>query len=371
MRKYEVDSVRSIALILLIFYHVIISFIPEAKVLAFIVNNEKDIFVDLLLTLSQALNIWRIPILFFIGGMALSFSSKNRSNKELIKERLKRIILPLTFCTFFISPIFFIIHQNYYNSDFFYLPIPGYLWFLNSIFYYSLIILPIISLRKRNNNLFNIFEKLLINKFMILFLFSAPMILIAGIFNPKEYPNFVNFAATPFLPFGFGFNIHGFFVGLLCFLIGFLFASSGDVFWNSVKNLKFITLILAAILFLQRLIFYQFPVWEGDPVAYSLQISNMLTAFESVCWMVSFTGLASSFLSKKNHVLTYMTAAIFPMYIFHMPVQNFIARFVYPLSITPILKFITVFSLTLLICIMLYEVVKRLKGFRIVFGLKP
>jgi uncharacterized membrane protein len=41
MRRYEVDSIRSIALILLIFYHVIISFIPETKALAFIVNNEK------------------------------------------------------------------------------------------------------------------------------------------------------------------------------------------------------------------------------------------------------------------------------------------------------------------------------------------
>jgi len=371
MRRYEVDSVRSIALILLIFYHVIISFIPETKALAFIVNNEKDIFVDLLVTLSQALNIWRIPILFFIGGMALSFSSKKRSNKELIKERLKRIMLPLTFCTFFISPIFFIIHQNYYNSDFFYLPIPGYLWFLNSIFYYSLIILPIISLRKRNNNLFNFLNNLLRNKFIMLFLFSAPMILIAGIFNPKEYPNFVNFAATPFLPFGFGFNIHGFFVGLLCFLIGFLFASSGDLFWNSVRNIKFITLILANTLFMQRLILYLLPVWEGGLGAYPLVVSNILIAFESVCWMLSMVGVASSFWNKKNRVLTYMAAAIFPMYIFHMPVQNFIARFVYPLSIAPILKFITVFSVTILVCIFLYEIVKRLKGFRIVFGIKP
>ena len=154
-------------------------------------------------------------------------------------------------------------------------------------------------------------------------------------------------------------------------MIGYLFASTGDVFWNSVKNLKFITLILAVILFLQRLIFYQFPSWEGGSVAYSLQISNMITAFESACWMISFIGLASSFLSKKNPILTYITAAVFPIYIFHMPVQFLVSSLVYPILFAPILKFITVFSLTLLICLMLYEVVKRLKGFRIVFGLKP
>jgi surface polysaccharide O-acyltransferase-like enzyme len=355
----------------LIFYHIVISFFPETKALAFIVNNEKDIFVDLLINLSQALNIWRIPILFFIGGMALSFSSKKRSNKELIKERLKRIMLPLTFCTFFISPIFFIIHQNYYNSDFFYLPIPGYLWFLNSIFYYSLIILPIISLRKRNDNLFNFLNNLLRNKFIMLFLFSAPMILIAGIFNPKEYSNFVNFAATPFLPLGFGFNIHGFFVGLLCFLIGFLFASSGDLFWSSVRKIKYITLVVATILFLQRVVFYIGPTWDNNPTAYPLLINNILTAFESVCWMLSFVGIASTFLNKKKPILTYMTSAVFPVYIFHLPVQNFLASLIYPLSIAPIIKLIILIFSTILVSVFLYEIVKRLRWFRVAFGIRP
>ena len=370
MRRFEIDSIRSIALLLLIFYHIIISFIPETIAIGFVVNSKSDNFTDYLLLFSQSLNIWRMPILFFIAGMALSFSSVKRSNKELIYERLKRIMLPLTFCSFFIVPLGYLVSANYYNSDFSYWPFPAYLWFLNSIFYYSLLIIPVIYFKKRNANVFNIVEKLLSNKFMILFLFSFPLVLIAGIFNPKDYSNFVNFPALPFLPLG-DFNAHGFFVGLVCFMIGYLFASTGDVFWNLVKNLKFITLIFAAILFLQRLIFYQFPVWEGEPVAYSLQINNMLTAFESVCWMVSFTGLASSFLSKKNPILTYITAAVFPIYIFHMPVQFLVSSLVYPISYAPILKFITVFSLTLLICLMLYEVVKRLKGFRIVFGLKP
>ena len=370
MRRFEIDSIRSIALLLLIFYHIIISFIPETIAIGFVVNSKSDDFIDYLLLLSQSLNIWRMPILFLISGMALSFSSKKRNNKELIYERLKRIMLPLTFCSFFIVPLGYLVSANYYNSDFSYWPLPAYLWFLNSIFYYSLLLLPVIYLKKRNGNIFNIVEKLLINKFMILFLFSSPLILIAGIFNPKDYSNFVNFPALPFLPLG-DFNAHGFFVGLICFIIGYLFASTGDVFWNSVKNLKFITLFFAVILFLQRLIFYQFPAWEGGSVSYSLQVSNILTAFESVCWMVSFTGLASSFLGKKNPILTYITAAVFPIYIFHMPVQFLISSLVYPTSLAPILKFITVFSLTISVCIILYEVVKRLQGFRIVFGLKP
>ena len=371
MRRYEVDSIRSIALILLIFYHIIISFIPETKGIFFIVNPDKlDLGVGLLTILSQALNIWRIPILFLIAGMAFYFSSKRRDNAQLIKERSVRILIPLFFCSTFITPIYFFIFANFYKTNFQYWPAPAYLWFLNSFFYYSLFALPIISLKKTNAKVFNIFNRLLKNKFSILFLFSIPMILIAGIFNPESYPNFVNFAGLPLLPVA-DFNIHGFFVGLVCFLIGFLLASSEDVFWNSVRSIKFITLILANILFLQRLFLYLLPVWGGNPGEYSLVVSNMLTAFEAVCWMLSLAGFASSFLNKKNRILTYMTAAIFPMYIFHLPVQQFLAVYIYPLKLAPSLKLILMFFLTTLICILLYEIVKRLKGFRVVFGLKP
>ena len=369
MRRYEIDSIRSIALILLIFYHIIISFVPETKAIGFIINKEKDGFVDLLLLLSPALNIWRMPILFLIAGMAFYFSSLRRNNKELFKERLVRIILPLTFCSFFIVPAGYFISGNYYNSDFKYWPFPAYLWFLNSIFYYSLFLLPLIYLNKKNTNLFNFFNNLLKNKYIVLMIFSIPMIMIAGILNPKDYSNFVNFASIPFLPLG-ELNIHGFFVGLFCFLAGFIFASSGDIFWDSVRNIKFITLILAIIFFFQRLLFFLIPSWGGDSTLYSLQISNILTAFESVCWMLSLSGFVSTYLNKKNNFLSYLTSAVFPIYIFHMPAQFLISSFIYPASIAPTLKFIIVFLTTILLCVVIYEIIKRIRGIKILFGIK-
>ena len=369
MRRYEIDSIRSIALILLIFYHIIISFVPETRAIGFIINKEKDGLIDLLLIISPALNIWRMPILFLIAGMAFYFSSRKRNNKELFKERLIRIMLPLTFCSFFIVPLGYFISENYYNSDFIYWPFPAYLWFLNSIFYYSLLLLPLISLNKKNANIINFFNNLLKNKYIMFMIFSIPMMIIAGIFNPKDYSNFVNFSGLPFLPIG-ELNIHGFFVGLLCFLIGFIFASSGNIFWDSVRNIKFITLILAIIFFSQRLLFFLIPNWEGDSTVYSLQISNILTAFESVCWILSFSGFASTYLNKKNNFLSYSTLAVFPIYIFHMPAQFLISSFIYPSSIAPTLKFIIVFLTTILLCVVTYEIIKRIRGIRILFGIK-
>ena len=50
------------------------------------------------------------------------------------------------------------------------------------------VLLPIIYLNK-NTNLFNFFNNLLKNKYIMLMIFSIPMIMIAGIFNPKDYSN--------------------------------------------------------------------------------------------------------------------------------------------------------------------------------------
>ena len=65
------------------FIFIIISFIPETIAIGFVVNSKSDDFTDYLLLFSQSLNIWRMPILFLISGMALSFSSVKRNNKEL------------------------------------------------------------------------------------------------------------------------------------------------------------------------------------------------------------------------------------------------------------------------------------------------
>ncbi len=51
------------------------------------------------------LNIWRIPLLFFVSGMGVCFALRRRDWKELLIDRSKRILLPLIFGSFFIVPI--------------------------------------------------------------------------------------------------------------------------------------------------------------------------------------------------------------------------------------------------------------------------
>ena len=53
-----------------------------------------------------------------------------------------------------------------------------------------------------------------------------------------------------------------------------------------------------------------------------------------------------------------------------MPAQFLISSFIYPASIAPTLKFIIVFITTILLCVVIYEIIKRIRGIKILFGIK-
>ena len=368
MRRYEVDSIRSIALLLLIAYHIVISFIVETKGIQFVVNPEgADDFTGLLIWFSQAINIWRLPILFLIAGMALKFSSERRTIRKLLNERTIRILVPLLFCSIFIVPLQGLVFSRFYNQDFFWFPNPGYLWFLFSIFVYVILALPMVYIVKNkfDNLQFKFIKKTLKIPFGVLLIFAIPLMFLATVFNPESYAFFV------WLPFFGIINPHGFFTGLACFILGFSFALSGDSFWDAVRKIKYFTLIIAIGLFCQRSFLFMFPVFEGITPAYPLIVNNVLTAFEASCWMITLTGFVSSYFNKSTKVLSYMTLAVYPMYIFHLPIQNFMATFIYPLSIAPILKFFLITIATIFFSLVMFEIIKRIPKFRLFFGIKP
>ena len=70
-RRYEIDAVRIIVLGLLILYHATIMFQPWAH---YLLIPQNDSAIEWLWNPMQLLNVWRIPILFVISGMALWYS---------------------------------------------------------------------------------------------------------------------------------------------------------------------------------------------------------------------------------------------------------------------------------------------------------
>ena len=251
------------------------------------------------------INIWRIPLLFIISGMGVCFAMRRRNWKELLKDRTKRILLPLIFGSFFIVPISGYLYQKFNNLDPMYFPNGGHLWFLGNIFFYVLILCPIFFVLKRNpdNVLFRCFKWVL--KFpAALYLFTLPFIIEAELVAPSQ--GFASYANTP----------HGFWLGLLAFLTGFIFISLGDVFWRAVERIKIIALGIAIPLFLVRMIVFQF----GGPF--------FITVIESWSWLFAVIGFGSTYLNRPSSALTYLSKAVYPVYILHMIFLNLSASLI-------------------------------------------
>ena len=92
-RRHDIDWLRVVTIGLLLIYHITIIFQPWAMFIGFTKSAES---VEALWTPMTMLNVWRIPLLFYVSGMGLYFAMRKRNWKQLFLERTKRILLPFT-----------------------------------------------------------------------------------------------------------------------------------------------------------------------------------------------------------------------------------------------------------------------------------
>ncbi len=229
-RRYDIDWLRVISIGLLLIYHIAIVFQPWGVLIQFVQSNQS---LESLWVPMSALNIWRIPLLFFVSGMGVCFAICKRDWKELLIERSKRILLPFLFGVFFIVPLHVIIWQNYYKQDLNYMPNPSHLWFLANIFIYVMVLSPVLFYLKRNENgkIMQSFKRLMKHPLGLLVVI-LPFILETLILNPDAFEMYA-------------FTWHGFFLGLLAFFFGFCFILSGSNFWQTILKWKWLFLSFA------------------------------------------------------------------------------------------------------------------------------
>tara|TARA_R110000796_G_scaffold104102_1_gene213729 strand:- start:92475 stop:93518 length:1044 start_codon:yes stop_codon:yes gene_type:complete len=343
-RRYDIDWLRVIAIGLLLIYHIAIIFQPWALFVRFI---KSDIAIDGLWDPMTMLNVWRIPLLFYVSGMGLYFAMKKRNWKALILERSKRILLPFVFGFIAITPLHFFIFQKYYKMPLNYYPSSSHLWFLGNIFIYVLLLSPIFFYLKKHS--IGIFQKTL-SKIMMYALgplsMSVFFVIEVGIIKPQLFELYAQ-------------TWHGFFVGLLAFFFGFLFVYSGVNFWQTVSKWKWLYIGIATILYCIR-----FTGFEGLTNIY-------FTAIESNCWILGVFGLGYQYLNTSSSLLSYLSQAAYPIYIIHMFVLFAGAWIILPLNIHPLLKFIGITLFTFIVCFLIYEgILKRIPVLRPLFGLK-
>jgi len=292
------------------------------------------------------LNVWRIPLLFFVSGMGVYFAMQQRNWKELIKERTFRIWLPFVFGTFAIVPLHVLLWKYYYKMELQYQYNPGHLWFLANIFAYVILLCPLLYYLKRNESgkVTHVIKAIFSHPLGLLVVLSA-FIAEALIIKPVPYELYAM-------------TTHGFVLGLLAFFFGFCFVLSGIVFWQMIQRWRWLLLALAVTGFGFR----QFYFGMATP-------SYMLVT-ESQAWILTVLAFGSKHLNHPGRALTYLSQAAYPVYILHMVFLYLGSLLIFPLSIAKPIQFVLVLLFTVAGCFLTYEIIRRVRYLRPLFGLK-
>ncbi len=342
-RRYDIDWLRVVAIGLLLIYHVAIGFQSWGVMIGFITTKTpwESLWIPMAL-----LNVWRIPLLFFVSGMGVYFALRNRNWKQLLQERASRILLPFVFGIFFIVPVHVYIWQLYYNLSPGYSYNPGHLWFLGNIFAYVVLLSPLFFYLKRHENgkVAAAIRKLLgtpLGLLPVIALFAAE----AFIIDPRP---FELYALT----------WHGFFLGLLAFLCGFCFVLSGKSFWQMLLKWRWFFLLTAAALFGLRMGYLK------------MNTPAYFVAVESNLWIFAIFAFGYKFLNHPGKALNYLSQAAYPVYIIHMVFLYLGSMFIFPLQMDVRLQFLLVLAFTVTGCFAAFEVIRRVRFLRPLFGLK-
>jgi acyltransferase-like protein len=345
MRRYDIDWLRVIAIAILLVFHIMIMFQSYANSVGFIQSS--NLLTILLIPLSF-FSVLRIPLLFFVAGMGVFFSLQRRSWLQLLGERTKRILVPLIFGSLVIVPIHKFIYVKYYSDSFTYTFDFGHLWFLFNIIMYVLWFLALFYFHKeiQSNKIFT-YLKRLIDRFP----FSIYLLAIPYLLQAFTIPSNIYYVLY------FDSRV-GLLLGGVAFILGYTFIALGEVFWISVSKIKYYSLGLAFILFLNRIL-----IIEGYG-------PHILTSVESISWIFGILGFGYTYLNKPSKILSYLSQAAYPIYILHMIFLYWGAYIIFPLNINVWASLLFIIFFTFFGCFISYEIIRRIFFIRPLFGLK-
>lgn len=342
-RRYDIDWIRVIAIGLLLIYHVAIGFQSWGIMIGFIANSKS--WESLWIPMAM-LNVWRIPLLFFVSGMGVYYAIQNRNWKQLLQERALRILVPFVFGVFVIFPISSYLWQRYYNFGENYAPNPGHLWFLGNIFVYVILFTPVFMYLKANEDgrIAQAIKKVFNNPLGLVIVVAA---FVAEVLLVKPIP-YEMYALT----------WHGFFLGLLAFFFGYCFVFSGTAFWNMILKARWLFVFAAIGLFTMRMLYFK----QLAP--------TYLLVIESNAWILSVFAFGYRYLNHPGKALNYLSQAAYPIYILHMIFLYLGSMLIFPLDINVHVQFVLVLTFTAAGCFGTYELIRRINFIRPLFGLK-
>lgn len=362
-RRYEIDWIRNISILLLFVYHTSVIFCRFGDF--YIISDNKSIFADIFIL---AMFVWYMPLLFFLAGASTHFALQKRDKKEYLIERIKRLLIPFIFGIIVIVPpqtylarlwrgevdISYLNHLKYFFtnigdfSGFDGKFTPAHLWFILYLFIISLIGVFIVNLLNKNKgkSINKLLKQKLSGKFSFLWLLVLSVI--ADIFPSVMGKSIVTC--------------------LLIFILGFIVYKDGE-YLNMIYINKNKYLCVAILISIVGAI-YTFYIREFAISELTWLIDSMLKNSMLIVMIITIVGYGMKYLNKTNKVLMYLNKASFPVYIIHQTVLLGIAYFIIPkVAVNGIAIFIII-VLSIFFTFLIYEICKRNKIISVLLGIK-
>lgn len=339
--------------------------------------------------------LWIMPLFFVLSGAAVFLSKGSDKTGEFIKSRFLRLLVPLIFIgTFIINPLYVYIErlssgeaasgffQWYpqffdgiygFGGNFAPLGQGTHLWYLEFLFIYSLILLPLFARSKKLG--ISYLSKLSIHfeKPWALFFLFLPISAVA--------------AAFEIIGLG-GLRVMGGWdpISYLLFLsYGYLIFSNAKI-GETIKKYSpiylAVAIILTALLLDSRFGFIlKIPgltrydlLNDGAllPLNQSLWIAvQALRGLLGWCWIIGLLGLGHRFLNFNNKFLAYGNEGVLPFYIMHHTIIYIIGYYIIQWSGNIGSKFLIISITSFTIIVAIYEIlIRRFNLLRFLFGMK-
>ena len=364
-RLYYVDWLRAIAIVFIFLYHSNRFFNDSSWHIA---NAQVSLGSAVLV---DTLNIFIMPLFFFLSGAAIYYSLKSRTVGGFLKERVLRVAVPWVIVGMFIVGPIQVYLERYthgqFTGNFFQFLWPHYfqglygltpggnfafagmhLWYLMQLFLFSLIFLPLFLPRKSTGvSRLSGLSARLASPWGLLF----PLLLLVIASLLKD-------------PLGLGFTEQ---MGSWDILSYMAFFISGYMIFSSlrfqdiVRRYAFVTLALALVFTA-----YQWAFW----IALEARGFPDLRGLPAWALVLTIVGLGSRYLNFNNPRREAVNEAVMPFYILHQTVILLVGFFVIPLALSVPGKLAIILPAAFIGILLLYWVVKRVNVLRFIFGMK-
>lgn len=370
-RRYDLDWLRVLAFGLLILFHTGMFYVENWG--WHVKSTYQSQFLENIMLVIEP---WRMAILWLVSGISIKFIIAKVSISHFILMRSYRLLLPLLFGILFVVPPQLYIEMTA-NGDlsmtywqflqaFVDLSHPAFdnyqagiwphidvnhLWFIRSLWQYSLMILILLPLL--NSSLVNRITNWLFTQNALV----AIVLCILPIFALHIFWN----SDTSRYPIGFTFMVYGYLIGW------------SPSFWQRLEN-ALLPLTLALLVGYSTFVLFYNLVWLSPTTTEYTELLKTVGRFNyaglRVVGVLFALAFAVKFLNKKSTKLTYLNEAVYPFYILH---QTIIVVIGYNLSLQNLGAFsesLLLVMATVVLCFIGFEVIKRSTLLRPCFGLK-